>query len=84
MPSQCAENIMTVFDLLMALFMGTKDNGEYVQNVIYSGSVLLVQKQKEYRKVISLQKWKWVTDFSDVIILFGQSNTTFKTIFSVL
>ena len=44
-PSQCAENIMTVFDLLMALFMGTEDNGEYVQNVIYSGRVLIVQKQ---------------------------------------
>ena len=45
MPSQCAENIMTVFDLLMALFMGTEDNGEYVQNVIYSGRILLVEKQ---------------------------------------
>ena len=45
MPSQCAENIMTVFDLLMTLFMGTEDNGECVQNVIYSGRVLLVQKQ---------------------------------------
>ena len=44
MPSQCAESIMTVFDLLMALCMGTEDNGEYVQNVIYSGRVLIVQK----------------------------------------
>ena len=36
---------MTVFYLLMALFMGTEDNGEYVQNVIFSGRVLIVQKQ---------------------------------------
>ena len=43
MLSQCAENIMTVFDLLMALFMGTEDNGEYVQTVIYSGRALIVQ-----------------------------------------